>query len=165
MLAWRFAQRITAEDLAEMLREAVFRRFGATRLAAQGIAFLSGNGPEYTSYHFRPFVQAIGLLPCPTPRRSPESNGLAEAFSGSLGRDYVYQACLGDPPRGAASTPRLTSCTTITRRRTAPWACAHPPGTLRHGSSTTANYLPKPRWGSAFSTMADDPFEVANVSE
>ncbi|MEW6545261.1 MAG: integrase core domain-containing protein, partial [Nitrospirota bacterium] len=29
-----------------------------------------------------------------TPRRSPESNGLAEAFFGSFKRDYVYQACL-----------------------------------------------------------------------
>ena len=31
VLAWRFAPRITAEDLAEMLREAVFRRFGEAR--------------------------------------------------------------------------------------------------------------------------------------
>ena len=31
VLVWRFARRMTAEDLAEMLREAVFRRFGAAR--------------------------------------------------------------------------------------------------------------------------------------
>ena len=36
VLAWRFATRITAEDLAEMLREAIFRRFGETRAHAQG---------------------------------------------------------------------------------------------------------------------------------
>lgn len=94
VLAWRFAKRITAEDLAEMLREAVFRRFGEARTRAQGIEFLSDNGPEYTSHRFRPFVRALGLIPCHTPRRSPESNGLAEAFFGSLKRDYVYQACL-----------------------------------------------------------------------
>ena len=94
VLAWRFARRITAEDLAEMLREAVFRRFGETRAGAQGIEFLSDNGPEYTSHRFRPFVRAMGLIPCHTPRRSPESNGLAEAFFGSFKRDYVYQACL-----------------------------------------------------------------------
>jgi putative transposase len=94
VLAWRFAKRITAEDLAEMLREAVFRRFGEARTRAQGIEFLSDNGPEYTSHRFRPFVRAMGLLPCHTPRRSPESNGLAEAFFGSFKRDYVYQACL-----------------------------------------------------------------------
>ncbi len=38
--------------------------------------------------------RAMGLIPCHTPRRSPESNGLAEAFFGSFKRDYVYQACL-----------------------------------------------------------------------
>jgi len=94
ILAWRFARRITAEDLAEMLREAVFRRFGEDRAGARGIEFLSDNGPEYTSHRFRPFVEAMGLVPCHTPRRSPESNGLAEAFFGSFKRDYVYQACL-----------------------------------------------------------------------
>ncbi len=94
VLAWRFARRITAEDLAEMLREAVFRRFGEARAQARGIEFLSDNGPEYTSHRFRPFVRAMGLIPCHTPRRSPESNGLAEAFFGSFKRDYVYQACL-----------------------------------------------------------------------
>lgn len=94
ILAWRFAKRITAEDLAEMLREAIFRRFGEARERAQGIEFLSDNGPEYTSHRFQPFVKMMGLIPCHTPRRSPESNGLAEAFWGSIKRDYVYQACL-----------------------------------------------------------------------
>ncbi len=94
VLAWRFATRITAEDLAEMLREAVFRRFGEARASAQGIEFLSDNGPEYTSHRFRRFVRTMGLIPCHTPRRSPESNGLAEAFFGSFKRDDVYQACL-----------------------------------------------------------------------
>lgn len=94
VLAWRFAKRITAEDLAEMLREAVFRRFGEARSRAQGIELLSDNGPEYTSKRFRPIVRAMGLIPCHTPRRSPQSNGLAEAFFGSFKRDYVYQACL-----------------------------------------------------------------------
>ena len=94
VLAWRFARRITANDLAEMLREAVWHRFGGARTHAQGIEFLSDNGPEYTSHRFRPFVRAMGLIPCHTPRRSPESNGLAEAFFGSFKRDYVNQACL-----------------------------------------------------------------------
>src|SRR5437879_12065865 len=94
VLAWRFAKRITAEDLAEMLREAVFRRFGEARTRAQGIEFLSDNGPEYTSHRFRPSVRATGLIPCATPRRSPESNGLAEAFFASLKRADVYHACL-----------------------------------------------------------------------
>ena len=77
-----------------MLHEAVFRRFGEARARARGIEFLGDNGPEYTSHRFRPFVRALGLIPWHTPRRSPESNGLASAFFGSFKRDYVYQACL-----------------------------------------------------------------------
>lgn len=67
VLAWRFGPRITADDLAEMLREAVFRRCGEARAAAQGIEFLNDNGPEYTSHRFRPFVRTTGLIPCHTP--------------------------------------------------------------------------------------------------
>jgi putative transposase len=93
-LAWRLGKRITAEDLAERLREAVFRRFGEARGRAQGIEFLSNHAPEYTSHRFQPLVRALGLIPGHTPRRSPESNGLGEAFFGSFKRDYVYQACL-----------------------------------------------------------------------
>jgi len=58
VLAWCFTKRITAEDLAEMLREAVFRCFGEARHQAQGIEFLSDNGRVYTSHRFRPFVRA-----------------------------------------------------------------------------------------------------------
>ena len=36
----------------------------------------------------------MGLIPCHTPCRSPQSNGLVEAFFGSFKRDDVYQACL-----------------------------------------------------------------------
>lgn len=94
VLAWRFATRITAEDLAEMLREAIFRRCGEVRAHAQVIEFLSDNGPEFPSHRFRPFMRAMGLIPWHTPRRSPQSNGFAKAFFGSFKRDDVYQARL-----------------------------------------------------------------------
>jgi putative transposase len=87
VLAWRFATRMTDDDLTEMLREAIWHRVGEARPHARGIEFLSDNGPEYPSHRFRPFVRAMGLIPCHTPRRSPESNGLAEAFFGSFKRD------------------------------------------------------------------------------
>lgn len=77
-----------------MLREAICWRCGEARAQAQGIEFLNDKGPEYTSHRFRPFVRAMGLIPCHMPRRSPESNGLAEAFFDSFKRDYVYQAAL-----------------------------------------------------------------------
>ena len=72
VLAWRFATRMTADDLAEMLREAVWHRFGGVRTHARGIEFLSDNGRKYPADRFRPFVRARGLIPCHTPRRSLE---------------------------------------------------------------------------------------------
>lgn len=72
----------------------MLRRFGEVRAHAQGIEFLSDNRPEYTSHRFRAFVPAMGLIPYSDAPRSPESNGLAEAFFGSFKRVYVYQACL-----------------------------------------------------------------------
>nr|MBI3614120.1 DDE-type integrase/transposase/recombinase [Nitrospirota bacterium] len=59
--------------------------------------FLSDNGQGHTSHRFHSFVRVVGLIPCHTPRRSPESNGLAEAFFESFKRDYAYQACLAFP--------------------------------------------------------------------
>jgi putative transposase len=36
------------------------------------------------------FAQQIGLRPCFTPVRSPQSNGMAESFVKTFKRDYVY---------------------------------------------------------------------------
>lgn len=33
---------------------------------------------------------ALGMIPCFTPIRSPQSNGMAEAFVNTFKRDYVY---------------------------------------------------------------------------
>ena len=91
VLAWRFARRMPSEELQEMVREAVFRRFGAAKEKAQNIEFLSDNGPEYTCRKLRGLLQDFGMVVCRTPRCSPESNGLVEAFFGSFKRDYVHQ--------------------------------------------------------------------------
>lgn len=94
VLAWRAAPRITADDLCEVLREALWHRFGGELGRARGLECLSDNGPEYASQRFRACVEALGLVACRTPCRSPQSNGLAEAFFGSFKRDYVWQAVL-----------------------------------------------------------------------
>jgi putative transposase len=91
VLAWRFAPRIRHEDLCEMIREALFRRFGDFLEGGRGIELLSDNGPEYLAEGFRTFLDRMGLQPCRTPIRSPESNGVVEAFFGGFKRDYVYQ--------------------------------------------------------------------------
>ncbi len=94
VLAWQLAARITAEDLAELVREAIFRRVGENRARARGIEFLSDNGPEDTAQVFTACLEGLGRVPCRTPCRSPESNGVAEAFFGTLKRDSIYQGCL-----------------------------------------------------------------------
>lgn len=91
VLSWRFARRMPSEELQEMVREAVFGRFGAEKEKAKNIEFLSDNGPEYACRKLRGLLQDFGMVVCRTPRCSPESNGLAEAFFGSFKRDYVYQ--------------------------------------------------------------------------
>jgi len=94
VLAWRCAPRLTADDLGEVVREALWGRFGPERAQARGLEFLSDNGPEYKATRFLADLVRLGLIPCHTPCRSPESNGIVERFFGSLKRDYVYQACL-----------------------------------------------------------------------
>ena len=44
----------------------------------------------------RNFAQALGLVPCFTPVRSPESNGMSEANAPTLRRDYVRVTPLPD---------------------------------------------------------------------
>ena len=46
----------------------------------------------------------LGLLPITTPAYSPESNGLAEAFIGTVKRDYVDGAELRDAETVLASS-------------------------------------------------------------
>ena len=91
VLAWRWERRMPSQALQEMVREAIFRRFGTDRAQARGLEFLSDNGPEYVCKQLRAVLQGFGMVACRTPYRSPESNGLAEAFFGSFKRDYVYQ--------------------------------------------------------------------------
>lgn len=92
VVAWKLGKHIQSEDVCEMVREAVYLRFGEDRSRAKGIEFLSDNGPEYASHILRNFLERMGMVPCRTPCRSPQSNGIAEAFFGSLKRDYVYQS-------------------------------------------------------------------------
>lgn len=92
VLAWRLGVRLTAEDLSEMVREALWARFGLARAQARGLECLSDNGPEYASHRFQATLTQLGLVACRTPYRSPESNGVVERFFGSLKRDYVYQS-------------------------------------------------------------------------
>jgi transposase InsO family protein len=58
---------------------AIEHRFGALR-TPQPVEWLADNGSCFTAHETLAFAHAIGLVPCFTPVRSPESNGIAEAF-------------------------------------------------------------------------------------
>jgi transposase InsO family protein len=69
-----------------MMLEAVERRFGSTR-APHRIEHLSDNGSPYIAKETRDFALALNLVPCFTPVKSPESNGMSEAFVKTFKRD------------------------------------------------------------------------------
>jgi putative transposase len=89
VLAWKLHARLTTEDVSELLREAVFHRFGRQRQHAKGLEFLTDNGPEFVAEPLQALLNQLGIVACRTPCRSPQSNGLVESFFGSLKRDYL----------------------------------------------------------------------------
>lgn len=86
---------ISGSDVRDMMLEAVEQRFAATR-APHRIEHLSDNGSPYTAKDTRDFAIALNLLPCFTPVRSPESNGMSEAFVKTFKRDYLRISPLPD---------------------------------------------------------------------
>jgi putative transposase len=86
---------ISGSDVRDMMLEAVERRFGDVG-APHRIEHLSDNGSPYTAKETRDFALALNLVPCFTPVRSPESNGIAEAFVKTFKRDYLRITPLPD---------------------------------------------------------------------
>ena len=86
---------ISGSDVRDMMLDAVEKRFGAVR-APHPIEHLSDNGSPYTAKQTRDFAAALNLIPCFTPVKSPESNGMSEAFVKTLKRDYVRISPLPD---------------------------------------------------------------------
>lgn len=79
---------ISGSDVRDMMLEAVEKRFGSMR-APSPVEHLSDNGSPYIAKETRSFALALNLVPCFTPVRSPESNGMSEAFVKTFKRDYV----------------------------------------------------------------------------
>jgi transposase InsO family protein len=88
---------ISGSDVRDMMLDAVEARFGTVR-ASHPIEHLSDNGSPHTVKETRDFAAALNLVPCFTPVRSPESNGICEAFVKTLKRDYVRLSPLPDAP-------------------------------------------------------------------
>ena len=79
---------ISGEMIRDMMLDCVEYRFGTPR-AAHPIQWLADNGSPYTAGETIDFATALNLVPCFTPVRSPESNGVCEAFVKTFKRDYV----------------------------------------------------------------------------
>jgi transposase InsO family protein len=97
IIAWRAVTGagISGSDVRDMMLEAVETRFGGYR-APQPVEMLSHNGSPYIAKDTRVFARQIGLKPCFTPIKSPQSNGIPEAFVTTLKRDYVRVKRLPD---------------------------------------------------------------------
>lgn len=97
IIAWRAVVNagISGSDIRDLLLEAVERRFSALR-APSVIEVLTDNGSPYIARDTQIFARQLGLKPCFTPVRSPQSNGMSEAFVKTLKRDYVQVTPLPD---------------------------------------------------------------------
>ncbi len=97
IIAWRAVSNagISGSDVRDIMLEAVETRFGVVR-ATTPVEMLSDNGSAHTARETRTFARQLGLKPCFTPVRSPQSNGISEAFVHTLKRDYVRVSPLPD---------------------------------------------------------------------
>jgi len=82
-------QGIKGEDVRDLMVAALEQRFGQINRLATPIEWLTDNGSCYTAIETRRFANDIGFLPLTTPVKSPQSNGMAEAFVKTFKRDYV----------------------------------------------------------------------------
>jgi putative transposase len=90
ILAWEASTAgFTGESVRNVMVMAVEARFGA-EVAPHPIEFLTDNGSAYTARETLEFAPRLNLIPCFTPVRSPQSNGMAESFVKTFKRDYVY---------------------------------------------------------------------------
>ena len=79
---------ISGSDIRDIMLEGVEKRFGSLR-APETIEMLKDNGAPYIAKDTITFTRQINLKSCFTPVRSPQSNGMSEAFVKTFKRDYV----------------------------------------------------------------------------
>ena len=79
---------ISGSDIRDLMLEAVEKRFGSLR-APETIEMLTDNGAPCIAKDTITFARQLNLKSCFTPVRSPQSNGMSEAFVKTFKRDYV----------------------------------------------------------------------------
>ncbi len=86
---------ISGEMVRDLMVVCVERRFGTTK-APIPVEWLSDNGSAYIAAQTSDTATALGLRLAFTPVRSPESNGISEAFVKTLKRDYARHSIRPD---------------------------------------------------------------------
>ncbi len=80
---------IKSQDVQDLVITAVENRFGRINMLSKPIEWLTDNGSCFVARDTASLFRDIGMEPCTTPVRSPQSNGMAEAFVKTFKRDYV----------------------------------------------------------------------------
>ena len=78
---------ISATMVQDVLVESIEKRFGDTSVLPKEVEWLTDNGSCYIADETRQFAKSLGFKVCTTPVRSPQSNGMAEAFVKTFKRD------------------------------------------------------------------------------
>ncbi len=79
---------LRAAEIHALMRAAVTARFPAGP-ARPVVQWLSDNESIYTALETLVVAEQLHLAPITTPARSPQSNGMSEAFVNTMRRDYV----------------------------------------------------------------------------
>ena len=94
---------ISGEMVRDLMVACVERQFGISK-AAHPVEWLS-DGSAYIAKDTLDTATALGLKLCFTPVRSPQSNGIAEAFVKTFKRDYARLSILPDAETVIALLP------------------------------------------------------------
>ena len=89
---------VSGELVRDVMVQTLTTRFGQVEQVPQPAQWLSDNGSGYIARETLAFARDIGLIACRTPYRSPQSNGMAEAFVKTFKRDYVSVNPIPDGP-------------------------------------------------------------------
>ena len=93
---------LLAVDIQDLMIQSVEKRFRGLK-ASRRIEWLSDRGAIYRCLKTVQMARQLGLKSCFTKAYSPQSNGMAESFVGTIKRDYVYVSDCSD----AQTTLRL----------------------------------------------------------
>jgi putative transposase len=87
---------IGSEHVGDLMVAAVEHRFCRVNRLPDTIEWRTDNGSCYVAHSTRAFAIGVGLEPRTTPIKSPQSNGMAEAFVRTFKRDYVRVNAIPD---------------------------------------------------------------------